>query len=222
MTSLRRSTGPFRGRRGTVAVNVAKSERLLVAGLLDEVADLLDPDPDVEPDVEPDGDPDVEPDGDPAGDLWHAFERSVTIDPPHDPAVQRLLPDGSRDDPVLSQSFRRLTEHSLRLSKRTALHLASQALRRPDPLSLDRNEAHALLKGLTDLRLVLAERLDLRTDHDAAALHLQLELVSARARAAEESGEAEQIGEGERRWLGMAATYEALTWWQESLVSAVH
>ena len=135
--------------------------------------------------------------------------------------MARLLPDGNRDDAELAQSFRRLTEHSLRQTKRAALALAADALRRHEPVVLDRDEASALLKGLTDVRLVLAERLDLRTDDDATTLHLRLELASAQAAEAEEPDEPDPAAQAERSWLGLAAVYEALTWWQESLVAAV-
>lgn len=214
MGALRRAAPPFRGRRSGVTVNLGETERHLVAQLLDEVAGML------EPDAEPG--PDETSTAGPGGDLWGAFEQSMAVDPPSDPAVARLLPDGNRDDAELAQSFRRLTEHSLRQTKRAGLALAADALRRPEPVVLDRQEADALLKGLTDVRLVLAERLDLRTDDDATTLHLRLELASAQVVEAEEAGEPDPVAQAERSWLGLAAVYEALTWWQESLVAAVH
>ncbi len=216
MGSLRRAAPPFRGRRSRVTVNLGEAERHLVARLLDEVAGML------ERDAEPGRDETSAADAGPDGDLWRAFEQSVAVDPPSDPAVARLLPDGNRDDAELAQSFRRLTEHSLRQTKRAGLALAADALRRPEPVVLDREEAGALLKGLTDVRLVLAERLDLRTDDDATTLHLRLELASAQAAEAEEPDEPDPAAQAERSWLGLAAVYEALTWWQESLVAAVH
>ena len=70
---------------------------------------------------------------------------------------------------------------------------------------LDPAETQALLKGMTDVRLVLAERLGLRTDSDAEELHADLaradDLVDPR--------------------MAAAALYDALTWWQEALISTV-
>ena len=39
------------------------------------------------------------------------------LPPPTDPAVRRLLPDASRDDPQVAAEFRRLTEDDLRAGK---------------------------------------------------------------------------------------------------------
>ena len=77
----------------------------------------------------------------------------------------------------------------------------------PSPL-LARRGRGALLTALTDLRLVLAERLGLRTDEDADVLHEQL---------------ARRLAEGvpQDAWSAAAAVYDFLTWWQESLVAAL-
>ena len=78
---------------------------------------------------------------------------------------------------------------------------------------LDAVEATSLLKGLTDVRLVLAERLGLRTEEDAAALHASLHDVDP-----DEPPGRDPVQE---HWRVMAGLYEALTWWQELLVAAV-
>jgi hypothetical protein len=137
-------------------------------------------------------------------DVLAALEASLTPPPPSDPAVARLLPDGSRDDPEAAAGYRRLTEHTLRERKRAGLGLASAALTRPEPVQLSDAEALALLKGLTDVRLVLAERLGLHTDEDAELLQLVVAAGPSDPRAA------------------AAALYDALTWWQEALVGALH
>ena len=69
---------------------------------------------------------------------------------------------------------------------------------------LTSEEALSLLKAFTDVRLVLGERLELKTDEDAEALH-------ERRWAAEEP----------ESWLATASIYEVLTSWQEHLVAAV-
>lgn len=120
-----------------------------------------------------------------------------------DPAVARLLPDANREDPKAAAEFRRLTESGLRSRKRATLDRAREALGRPDPVLLEADEAQALLKGLTDVRLVVAERLGLRTDEDAEAVHAVL---------------AASGGDSDEPWVVMAALYDELTWWQEALV----
>ena len=189
---------PFRRTRAGVQVNLGPDERALLADLLDEVDTLL-------------GDDEAEralPPADlPAGDPLAALDAQLSAPPPADPAVARLLPDGHRDDPELAAGYRRLTEDGLRARKRAGLSRAARALLRPDPVVLDRADAAALLKGLTDIRLVLAERLGLHTDEDAERLHREL------ARAADS-----EVTEG---LLASSLLYDALTWWQEELVTAI-
>jgi hypothetical protein len=206
-----------RARGGRVKVRLADADRGVVAGLLEAVADLLEPSPVpqdtakpsssdgadlLEPqDPVPQGAPQAPPSDEAA--LFARLEADLTVAPPTDPAVARLLPDASRDDPELAQSFRRLTEPDLRERKRGALGLAATALRRPAPVVLVDSEAQALLKGLTDVRLVLAERLGIATDEDAEFLHAAL--------AAGGRG-------GEQEWAKAAELYEVVTYLQEELV----
>lgn len=70
---------------------------------------------------------------------------------------------------------------------------------------LDEASARALMLALTDVRLVLAERLGLRTDEDAEALAQQLD-----------HGDAPQSSEEL-----LAAYYEFLTWMAESVTLAL-
>lgn len=188
---------PFKRRRkgGGIEVRLSAEERAVLARLLADVSELLD-------------DGGADGDRDPLADLvgMAGTDPGRTVHPPDDPAVARLLPDGSADDKEVAQEFRRLTEHGLRVRKRSNLALAAAALeRQDDPVTLSPQEAGALLKGLTDVRLVLAERLGLRTDEDAALLH---EAV----RTAEDP---------EQPWVAHAALYDVLTWWQEALVEAL-
>lgn len=194
---------PFKGSRGRVKVALAPQERELLARLIEDVAALLEESTQDAPTTD-------------AGDSdWAVLQAALSAPPPQDPAVARLLPDGHRDDPELAEGFRRLTEHSLREKKRTALSVAAGALRRPEPVVLDAAEAAALLKSLTDVRLVVAERLGVRTDEDAEALHDALRML---AKHGQEGAEGES---GAPEWVGAAAIYDALTWWQESLVGAL-
>lgn len=125
---------------------------------------------------------------------------------PADPAVARLLPDGHHDDPLAAAEFRRLTSNSVRDRKVANLRAARAALESADDglVELDGPAASALLIGLNDVRLVLGERLGLRTDEDADELESQLAgLPSDDPR------------------LGLTLAYEFLTWLQETLATAL-
>jgi len=198
-----------RARGGRIKVRLGDADRGVVAGLLEAVADLLDPEVDAQADAgagPSQGSAGTAPDAPDAPDdpsLWASLEADLAVEPPADPAVARLLPDASRDDPELAQSFRRLTEQDLRERKRDSLALAAAALRRAAPVVLDDSEAQALLKGLTDVRLVLAERLGIATDEDAEFLHAAL---------------AAGASQGGQEWAKAAELYEVVTYLQEELV----
>jgi hypothetical protein len=125
---------------------------------------------------------------------------------PRDPALERLLPSAHRQDPALAAEFRRLTEHGLRERKASNLAAAISALMDPegDKVRLDLDQAQAMVVALTDTRLLLGERLGLRTDEDADALQDRLEAASE-----------------EDPQLYLAAYYDFLTWLQESLLQAL-
>jgi hypothetical protein len=170
-------------------------------------------------------------DGAPAVRPW----TSAAVPAPEDPAVRRLLPDASRDDDAVTAEFRRLTEADLRASKVERLRALWASLRGEgdvvpgtgidDDLDLvvRREDADGFAAALTDVRLVLAERLGLRSEEDADRLYESLEAQAA----AEEDGwvpdddrPARQILADEiRAYLG--SVYAALTWLQESLMSVL-
>lgn len=197
---------PFDADGTRIRVRLDAQERQLLARLLDEVAQLLD-------DGRPRSDDPLAvlvgfdlrlPDDAPEGD---AEEDAEDEDPPgdEDPALARLLPAAHRDDPELAAEFRRLTESGLRDRKRSSLALASAALQRRGHVVLSREEASALLKGLTDTRLVLGERLGLQTDEDADMI--------ADVRPPR--------GGDDDPWVAVVLLYDVLTWWQESLVTVL-
>jgi len=128
-----------------------------------------------------------------------------------DPALERLLPSAHRDDPALAAEFRRLTEHGLRERKAANLATAISALQdraegrsEGDKVKLSEEQAQAMVVALTDVRLLLGERLELRSDEDADALQDRLEVASA-----------------DDPQLYLAACYDFLTWLQESLLQAL-
>ena len=153
----------------------------------------------------------------PTGDTFDDLVATLGVSRPHDvgsadqqlprdPALERLLPKAHRSDPAMADEFRRLTEHGLRERKAANLATAILALRAAegDKVRLDHEQAQATVVALTDVRLLLGERLGLRTDDDADALQDRLEAAS------EDDPE-----------LYLAAYYDFMTWLQESLTQAL-
>jgi Domain of unknown function (DUF2017) len=175
-------------------------EREVVVGLLEQTHEFLAP-------VR------REPTGDPFDDLVARLGLPRLEDAdgdapqaPRDPALERLLPSAHRDDPQMAAEFRRLTEHGLRERKAANLATAISALRTPDgdKVRLDQEQAQAMVVALTDVRLLLGERLGLRTDEDSDALQDRLEVASE-----------------DDPQLHLAAYYDFTTWLQESLTQAL-
>lgn len=179
-----------------------EQERGIVAGLLSSTRELLDPDADDS------GDP--EKDVDPLERLRRELD-APTATPEEveqrDPALRRLLPPASRDDEDLARDFRALTEDSLRRRKVATITAAIAALdgATSDKVELDLGQAQALMMALSDVRLVLGERLGLRTDEDSA----RLEQVVAAADDFEDPA------------VMAAVIYDLLTWLQESVAQAL-
>lgn len=132
--------------------------------------------------------------------------------PPWDPALRRLLPDASREDPEVAAEYRRLTEADLRSAKTQNLLRLRAVLdaAQPDALVLP-SEASSVAAALTDLRLVVSERLGVRTDQDADALYA---LVTGGVETAADEGEDD--ARAARSFL--ATVYVVLSLLQESLV----
>ncbi|WP_102160853.1 DUF2017 family protein [Zhihengliuella halotolerans] len=125
------------------------------------------------------------------------------LDPPSDPAVLRLLPDAVRDDPEASAAFRAMTERGLRQSKVAALRAATMVLESAH-IVLDEAAAQRFAAALNDVRLVLAERLDIRTDADSERVH-----------GVDDWADAESIDDY------LALVYNFVSWVQESLMQAL-
>ncbi len=80
--------------------------------------------------------------------------------PPEDPVLARLLPDGYRDDPASAGEFRKYTEPALRSAKHQAAQEMLDTL--PDEggrIQLTQDQALSWLKALNDVRLALGVRL---------------------------------------------------------------
>jgi len=87
---------------------------------------------------------------------------------PKDPALARLLPDPVLDDPGAATELRSLTEASLMSHKLKNAASVNDLLAgaRKAPAAMGPDAELAMLKALTDLRLVLAARLGIEQDGD--------------------------------------------------------
>lgn len=122
---------------------------------------------------------------------------------PQDPALLRLLPPASEDEQIAGE-LRRLSETSVRTAKAQRLHTVWAALRAPgEKLEVAAGQAMDWAGALTDVRLVLAERLGIEDEEDAARLdRVALAGPDEVSRA-------------------LATLYLALSWLQESLLEAM-
>ena len=122
---------------------------------------------------------------------------------PSDRALRRLLPNVMKNDDDASLEFRRLTERSLREGKIGALRAAALGLDKEE-LVLSPADARHWSTALNDVRLVLAERLDIRDEADAEHVHQM-----------QDWSQAEDVESY------LALVYNFTTWLQESLVQAM-
>lgn len=189
------------------AAQLDPMERATVAGLMDQVHDLLDPVPVPQGAARQGGDDFSSIVAGLGMGVTVAAEDQADLDASaaeRDPALDRLLPTANREDDEAAAEFRRLTEPGLRRRKAAGLALAAATLRGEDKLRLDEDEARAFLIALTDVRLVLGERMGLRTDEDVEVLEA----------AAAELDDDDPLGYA-------LAVYDFLTWLQETLASAM-
>jgi hypothetical protein len=183
-------------------------ERTVLRGLMEQTRILLSPE--------------VEPTGDAFDDLVASMGLSLSAaeasdpdasgptdadaDDGRDPALDRLLPTAHRGDDAVAAEFRRLTEEGLRQRKSGNLDLALRRIEAAadDRVELAPDEAPPFLVALTDVRLLLGERMGMRTEEDAEALYDALEAME------------------DDDPLGYAmAWYDFLTWLQETLTQAL-
>jgi len=197
----------FRRKGDRFVAKFDEMERGVVAGLMEQTREIVAPVDAGEPRVDS---------GDAFDDLVAGLGVSVAADDQvgelpsdlddRDPALDRLLPTAHRGDPQVASEFRRLTEHTLRDRKATNLAVAIAALRDAsgDRLELTREQAQAVIVALTDTRLVLGDRLGLKTDEDALVLDERIAALDPDDPA-----------------VYAASFYDFLTWMQESLTTAM-
>ncbi|OMH28246.1 hypothetical protein BKD30_01585 [Tersicoccus phoenicis] len=176
----------FRSTRRGITGFLEDAERELLGKLFRDVASMLEPR--------------TTPDDDPLAALV-GIDAEATV--PEDTAVRRLLPDGVDGDDEAALEFRRLTERGLREQKTAGLR-AAELLIEAEPIQLDTDQAAILSKAINDVRLVLADRLNLVTDEDANRLHDITDWA--------EATDLESY---------LALVYNFLTWLQDTLMQAL-
>lgn len=177
------------------------TERTVLLGLMQQTRLLLSPE--------------IEPTGDAFDDLVASMGLSLSAADQQadsasladrDPALDRLLPTAHRGDDEIAAEFRRLTEEGLRQRKSGNLDVALSCVEEAvgNRVVLDESQAPAFLMALTDVRLLLGERMGMRTEEDAEALHAAMDDID------------------DDDPLGYAmAWYDFLTWLQETLTQAL-
>ncbi len=213
---------PFRAEAQGYVAELEPSERIVLAQLAGDVAQMLQ-----------EGVPDGAAGrpgqgGDVPDDAWSPpgwtgpvpgalVGDGAEAAPPLDPAVRRLLPDAS-DDVEVASEFRRFTQDDLAARKVARLVLLGGMLVDSEPAEaapfvVGRDEAEDVAGALTDVRLVLAERLDLRSDEQVEGLYDELE-----AEPEDGPGDAHEGG-APRRFLVSVFLLTGLL--QESLVDGM-
>lgn len=213
-------------------------EREYLAGLLEQVAVLLAADGPADPAADRPGGPTGEAasphpelrqgesardgdvlaaldfDPDPQGRPASRPPPSPTSAPPAlAPVIDVLLPDAS-EDPEVALEVAGLTRARLRSLKHERLEAAIAELLEPTgaggAVRVARGHEQEWLSALNDVRLVLAQRLDIDGPEAAEEVHA----VARREAPRDEDDDA--------RWRrGLALSYDMLTWWQESLVTVL-
>ncbi len=151
----------FRARPAGFVARIGAAEAAVLADVVGQVAELL---------LEAADGADDEASEESTG---HGTFRLTPVTPPADPAVRRLLPDASLDDVDVAAEFRRLTHEDLRQVKTERAQAFADALAglgETGRLVVRREEAPQVAAVLTDVRLVLADRLGLETDEDSVVL----------------------------------------------------
>lgn len=211
---------------GSVMCRLDTQEKAVVAQVAQEVAELI------RVDLGWDDEPEAVRRAAQSDDPLERLEAEYASTPrsPQDSAVRRLLPDGS-DDPGLADELRRMGQRDLVDAKLADLREVMRSIDAIGPISseivLAPPQAQAWLTALTDMRLVLADRLSLRSDDDLETLRALQEAGLAELGATEDADAAQLRPSAMHEGAEVAgpdivlAVYDLLTWLQESLVLAI-
>ncbi|WP_026555365.1 DUF2017 domain-containing protein [Arthrobacter sp. 35W] len=176
----------FTSTRKGITAHLETGERDLLRKLFADIIDMLEPETPAHTDP-----------------LAALIGLDMDVQAPRDPALLRLLPNVVRDDDAAALEFRQLTERSLRETKIGALRAASLALE-SEKVVLDADAARLFAMALNDVRLVLAERLEIRDEEDADRIH-----------QVQDWSKAEDVDSY------LALVYNFVSWLQEGLVQAM-
>ncbi|HAY44310.1 MAG TPA: DUF2017 domain-containing protein [Micrococcaceae bacterium] len=180
------------GARG-ITGSLASAERKLLRELFSDVITVLDERAQIH---------ELPEDLDPLYALTGMRPESATLPEPSDAAVKRLLPDASEDQEVADE-FRRLTEADL-IAEKISLLRRAQLLLETEKLVLSVSEAQGFARALNDVRLVLAERLNIQSEADS-------ERISQLVDAAKVTTSEEYLG----------LVYNLVSWVQDTLMQAL-
>lgn len=138
---------------------------------------------------------------------------------PMDSALHRLLPDMS-EDPQQAAQLRNLTEDGVVAAKvenlTTIYRQLTEEPEASDRVFVTNEDAPAWMAGLNDIRLVLAARLEVDDDSSSQQVyHTAAKFTGFR------TADAADLPEIETPEDMMAVLYTMITWWQDSLVTAV-
>jgi hypothetical protein len=140
---------PFSRHGARVSARFTPDEAAILAGLAGQLVDMLE----------------QRAAESPADLLYAQLGIGGQSAPPLDPALARLLPDAYRGDSEAASEHRRFTELGLVDRKvanaRTVIRMLAGRV-----VTLDAVEVQAWLRHLTDLRLVIAARLQIEEDGD--------------------------------------------------------
>lgn len=126
----------------------------------------------------------------------------LELPPITDAALKKLLPDASLD-PEVAAEHRRLTEADLITDKLGRLREA-QFLLEGEKIVLDEHSAPRFAQALNDVRLVLAERLEIRDEQDSQRISQMLD--------------AKDVTSPDEY---LALIYNLVSWLQDTLMSAL-
>lgn len=135
-----------------------------------------------------------------------------------DSALARLLPTAHTSDPAAARDFAAMAHDGIRATKVANLRTlvaACERSRETGVMALDPVEARKVLAAFTDIRLVLADRLEIHEDGDAEAVERRTEELIAMAERGDRLTDSDEIV------LQLGLHHGFVGWMQETLVEAL-
>lgn len=135
-----------------------------------------------------------------------------------DSALARLLPPAHREDVELAESFAAVAHDSVRRAKIANLNTLVAACEQAEEtgvMVLDAAPARRVMAALTDIRLVLADRLGIVEEGDSERVETETRWFIDRVERGDRLDEDEQVR------LNLGIHHGFMGWLQETLVEAV-